>query len=147
VETLESFKLYLSNLSALGRIPVQYQRIFHFGRELKTPRRLLKSSLGVHHGPIVVHLHCTISSSELLKLQKPQYSSESSSDDAAQPAVPKSRAGMVPTLEQSSSHGEIVDLMDDSEEEEDDDDDSDVEEVTVAVKRQREDEIIIVDLE
>jgi hypothetical protein len=146
VETLESFKLYLSNLSALGRIPVQYQRIFHFGRELKTPRRLLKSSLGVHHGPIVVHLHCTISSSELLKLQKPQYSSESSSDDAgARPALPKYRAGVAPSLQQSSSQSEIVDLMDDSEEEEDDD--GDVEEVTVAVKRKRKDEIIIVDLE
>ena len=58
--TLRDLKIAISKSTALGMIPVDHQRIFHLGRELKTPGRTLEAlGVGRFHGlnKIVIHVH------------------------------------------------------------------------------------------
>jgi hypothetical protein len=65
-DTLRDLKVAISQSTALGKIPVDCQRIFHLGRELKTPGRTLEA-LGVGRfqglNKTVIHVHATPSGS------------------------------------------------------------------------------------
>ena len=80
--TLGALKKEIAKSSALGRVPLADQRIFHLGRELKTRSRSL-DTLGIgRFGVNVVHVH----SKRPRNQQQPTTETidSSDSDDAAQ---------------------------------------------------------------
>lgn len=125
--TLKDLKVAIAHSTALGNIPVNNQRIFHLGRELKTAGRSLET-LGVGRlGITVLHVHAVPTASKTTSDNQIASSPQESSTAAPPPVqqrqrqaalvvhqqLPKTR-GMTTTVE------EVVDLADDSDSDDDD---------------------------
>jgi hypothetical protein len=122
-DTLESLKNLIAKSKALGRIGLSDQRVFHLGRELKTPGRSL-ASLGVdasRFGVCVIHVHS----------RRPGTSSADQEDDSDdddevvcvsvhRPPLPPPPPNQVAVAQNRAGElKEVIDLLDDSSDEED----------------------------